>query len=87
MKCAKPTSLVTRDDHGRGRVRDMAEPPPGTSTYPVVCPRCHAREGVPFRVSTVANQPRVTLVEIRCAACQHEWAVDVPRPLSDSSWG
>jgi hypothetical protein len=53
----------------------------------VVCPRCHAREGVPFRVSTVANQPRVTLVEIRCAACQHEWAVDVPRPLSDSSWG
>jgi hypothetical protein len=65
----------------------MAEPPPGTSTYPVVCPRCHAIEGFPFRASTVADQPRVMRVEMRCAACQHEWRVELPTPQSRSPWG
>jgi DNA-directed RNA polymerase subunit M/transcription elongation factor TFIIS len=78
---------MDRRDDGRARMFDMAEPPPGTPTYPVVCPRCHAREGVPFRASTVKDQPRVTRVEIRCAACQHKWAEDVLRDPGTSIWG
>jgi len=65
----------------------MADPPSGSPTFPMLCPKCHACEGVPFRAGTVAGQPAVTRIEIRCHTCQHEWTIDVPAAPGRSPWG
>ena len=41
--------------------------------FPVPCPKCAARAGVPQRVSTEPNGG--TYVSLRCEACAQEWRV------------
>ena len=46
--------------------------------FPMACPKCRALAGTPFRVKTAdANE---LSADIRCAACQHEWAISAPSP-------
>lgn len=41
--------------------------------YPVTCPHCSAKAGVPVAVMTVVNEPKALRLDFRCGQCYHRW--------------
>ncbi|HYB94021.1 MAG TPA: hypothetical protein VEC39_03550 [Vicinamibacterales bacterium] len=51
----------------------LATTPAVPGQYPVSCPHCDARAGVPVAVMTVANDPSALRLDFRCGSCHHKW--------------
>jgi uncharacterized protein YbaR (Trm112 family) len=47
--------------------------------FPIACPKCAARDAMPLKVGTIAEQR--TQVHLQCPQCRHEWAVEVNPPV------
>jgi hypothetical protein len=43
--------------------------------YPVQCPECRSTRAMLQSATTVAGYPEIIRVEIRCAACAHNWTL------------
>ena len=41
--------------------------------FPAPCPQCLAELGYPRKAATVANEPSLLRLTVRCDACGHEW--------------
>lgn len=49
--------------------------------YPVVCPSCRTVSGVAVAVTTVADQPRLLRLELKCGECHHRWWREFDAPI------
>ena len=52
-------------------------PNPSDSAKPLSCPACGFSPGAPFRAGTLANQPDLIHLTLRCPNCLDEWEMDV----------
>lgn len=43
---------------------------------PAACPQCRQESGQVRAAATVAGQPDIIRLTVRCAACGHDWSVD-----------
>jgi hypothetical protein len=46
--------------------------------FPMACPKCGGVAGTPVRAHT--EEADVLVLELRCIACQHQWAISAPAP-------
>ena len=49
--------------------------------FPEECPQCMAIAGAPYEADTILHASRI-IVGMRCAACAHEWRIEVPTLLT-----
>ena len=49
-----------------------------TPSYPVTCPTCGKRDGIPTRAS-VGSTHGTIVVDLRCRACTAAWIEQLPR--------
>ena len=45
-----------------------------TETFPIACPTCARKAGMPFKATTA---PGLIMVEMRCRGCRHEWQFEM----------
>jgi hypothetical protein len=53
-----------------------------TETFPMACPRCDQKAGMPFKATT--SQGLIT-VDMRCRGCGHEWQYEMKLEASSNA--
>lgn len=54
----------------------LDEAPESCLDFPMECPKCQAKSGVPYRATTLRTGG--TKVDLRCGDCRHEWVCAIP---------